>query len=118
MKQEAGRRKIKIRKGDKVKVIAGKDIGKEGEVEKVLRRENKAVVTGVNLLKKHLKRRGEKEPGGIVSVAAPLHLSNLVLICPKCKKPVRVGYQVKRGERKVRVCRRCREEVDPAKRGR
>lgn len=108
---------MKIKKGDKVKVIAGKDIGKGGEVEKVLRRENKAVVAGVNLLKKHLKRRGEKEPGGIVSVAAPLHLSNLMLICPKCRKPARVSYEIKKNGRKVRICRRCREEIDPAKRG-
>lgn len=106
---------MKIKKGDKVKVIAGKDIGKEGEVEKVLRRKNRAVVMGVNLLKKHVKKRGEKEPGGIVTVAAPIHLSNLMLVCPKCKKPTRVGYEIKKGGGKVRVCRRCREEIDVKK---
>jgi len=104
--------KIKIKKGDKVKVIAGKDIGKEGTVEKALRREGRVVVANVNLLKKHLKRRREGEPGGIVTVASPIHISNVMLICPKCSKPTRVGYRVKRSGKGVRICQRCQEEID------
>ena len=103
---------MKIKKGDKVRVITGKDIGKEGEVEKVLRRESKVMVTGVNLLKKHVKKRREGEPAGIVTVTAPINVSNVMLICSKCGKPTRVGYKVKRSGGKVRICRRCQEEIN------
>lgn len=112
MRHETGVKKIKIKKGDKVKVIAGKDVGREGEVEKVLRAKRKVVVKGINLVKKHVKRRREGEPAGIVSIAAPVQVSNVMLICPKCGKPTKVGYRVKRTGRKVRVCRHCQEEID------
>lgn len=103
---------MKIKKGDKVRVVAGRDISKEGEVEKVLRRGNRVVVAGVNLLKKHVRKRGEKEPGGIVTVTAPIHASNVMLICPKCNKPTKVGHKVKKSGGRVRICRRCQEEID------
>lgn len=108
---------MRIKKGDKVKVIAGRDIGKEGTVEKVLQRESRVVVTGINLLKKHVRKRREGEPGGIVTVTAPIHLSNLMLICSKCGKPTRVSFKMKKSGRKVRICRRCQEEIDPPKAG-
>lgn len=117
MRRETGTKKIKIRKGDKVKIIAGKDIGKEGEVERILRGENRAVVAGVNLVKKFVKRKGEREPGGIITVAAPIHISNLMLICPRCSKPTKVGYKVKEGGGRIRFCRRCGKEVDLPKAG-
>lgn len=117
-KQKAeGRKWLKIRKGDKVRVIAGRDIGKEGEVEKVVSDESRAVVAGINLLKKYVRKRGEREPGGIVTVAAPIHLSNLMLICPKCSKPTRVGGKVRDNGKKVRICRRCGGKVDSPKTG-
>lgn len=110
-----GRRRLKIRKGDKVRVIVGRDIGKEGEVERVLPNESRAVVAGINLLKKYVRKRGEREPGGIVTVAAPIHLSNLMLICPKCGKPTRIGGKTRDGGKKVRICRRCGGEIDSPK---
>lgn len=112
MKYEARVKKLKIKKGDKVKVITGKDVGKEGEVEKVLRRENKIVVTGINLLKKHVKKRREGEAAGIVTITAPIRVSNVMFICSKCNKPTRVGYKLKKSGGKVRICRRCGQEID------
>ena len=111
MRQEAGSRKIKIKKGDKVKIIAGRDVGKEGEVEKVISAKNKIVVTEINLVKKHLKRQREGEKGGIVTVASPVDVSNVMLICPKCSKPARVRYEYASAGKKTRVCKRCGKEI-------
>ncbi len=80
-------------------------------VETVLKDKRKVVVEGINLLKKHVKKRKEGEPAGIVTIAAPIDLSNVMLICPKCGKPTRVGYKVEKGGRKVRSCHRCGGEV-------
>jgi len=107
--------KIKIRKGDKVKVIAGRDIGREGTVEKVLRRGGCLTVPGVNMLKKFVKKGREGEPTGIISVAGPIHISNVMLICPRCKKPARVGFGAVSGGKQLRVCRRCGKEIDSRK---
>jgi large subunit ribosomal protein L24 len=104
--------KIKIRKGDKVKVIAGRDVDKEGTVGKVIPRENRVVVSEVNLLKKFVKKGKEGEPSGIITVAGPIDISSIMLVCPKCGKPTRVGLKLKPGGKKIRVCRRCREEID------
>jgi large subunit ribosomal protein L24 len=112
MKQEAGMRKLKIKKGDKVKVIAGRDVGKEGRVEKVIRDKNRLIVSEVNLLKKFVKKGREGEPSGIVSVPGPVDASNVMLVCPKCNNPVRVGFKLKKSGKRVRICRRCGEEID------
>lgn len=119
MRQDTGARKLKIKKGDKVKIIAGRDIGKEGTVERVIRRENRVVVSEVNLLKKFVKKGKEGEPAGIITVAGPISISSVMLVCPKCGKPTRVGLESKRGGlpagrrgKKVRICRHCREEID------
>ena len=77
---------MKIKKGDKVKIIAGKDRGREGVVEKVIPKEKRVVVTGVNLYKKHVKPRREGEKGGIIEIARPLDIAKVALICPKCKQ--------------------------------
>jgi large subunit ribosomal protein L24 len=95
----------RIRKGDTVVVISGAEKGKRGEVLKVLPRENRAVVQGVNMVKRHTKPRGLGQPGGIVEQEASIHLSNLMLIDTKTDKPTRVGFRVLEDGRKVRVAK-------------
>ncbi len=94
----------RIRKGDTVVVIAGSSLGKRGEVLRVHPKDNRAVVQGVNIAKKHTKPKGMGQPGGIVEVEATIHLSNVMLIDPKTDKPTRVGFRVVDG-RKVRVAK-------------
>jgi large subunit ribosomal protein L24 len=95
----------RIRKGDTVLVITGASKGRRGEVLRVIPRENRAVVQGVAIAKRHLKPRSVEEPGGIQEREAPVHLSNLMLIDPKSEKPTKVGFRVLEGGRKVRVAK-------------
>ena len=95
----------RIRKGDKVVVITGADRGKRGEVLSVLPKDDRAVVQGVNMAKRHTKPRGMGQPGGIIEREATIHLSNLMLVDPKTDKPTRVGFRVLDDGRKVRVAR-------------
>lgn len=102
---------MKIKKNDTVLIISGKDRGKKGKVIKVLSRENRIVIEGANLRKKHISARRAGEKGQIVEIAVPLDVSNIKLICPKCKKPTRVGHRVvERG--KFRICKKCKQEID------
>lgn len=100
----------KIRKGDSVVVLAGKDKGRTGEVIKVLPKDDKAVVRGLNLVKRH-QRQTQTQEAGIVSKEAPLHLSNLAIADPKDGKPTRVGFRVEDGK-KVRVAKRSGALID------
>jgi large subunit ribosomal protein L24 len=102
----------KIRKGDRVQVLAGKDKGRQGEVIRVMPAEGRAIVQGVNLVKKHQKPLGLGRPGGIREVEAPIHLSNLALVDPKSGKPTRVGFKVLEDGRKVRVAKKSGEVID------
>jgi len=95
----------RIRKGDRVEVITGAEKGKRGEVLRVLPKENRAVVQGVRMATKHTKPTGMGQPGGIVEVEAPIHLSNLMLVDPKTDKKTRVGYRVLEDGRKVRIAK-------------
>ena len=95
----------RIRKGDTVVVITGADRGKRGEVLSVAPKDDRAVVQGVNLAKRHTKPRGMGQPGGIIEREATIHLSNLMLVDPKTDKPTRVGFRVLDDGRKVRVAR-------------
>ena len=95
----------RIRKGDTVVVIAGADKGKRGEVLRVLPKDNRAVVQGVNIAKKHTKPRGMGQPGGIVEQEATIHLSNVMLIDGKSDKATRVGFRLLEDGRKVRVAK-------------
>ncbi|MBA3035820.1 MAG: 50S ribosomal protein L24 [Desulfobacterium sp.] len=101
-----------IKKDDKVKVIAGKDKGKIGKVVKVIRKDNRILVENVNIVKRHTKPSAKNRQGGIVSVEAPIHVSNVMLMCNKCIKPVRNKMQYLENEKKVRVCRKCSEIID------
>ena len=105
----------KIKKGDTVVVLRGKERGKTGEVIKVLREENRVIVKNVNHVKKHVKGIPNVREGGIYEIEAPIHISNVMLICPKCGKPTRVGIRtVVEGEvlRKYRYCKKCNENID------
>ena len=95
----------RIRKGDRVVVITGSDKGKQGEVLRVLPKENRAVVQGVKMAKLHTKPKGMGQPGGIVEKEATIHLSNIALIDPKTDKPTRVGFKMLENGAKVRVAR-------------
>lgn len=96
---------MKIKKNDTVVVIAGKDKGTTGKVVRVLPGESKAVIEGVNIVKKHTKPRQSGEKGQIVEKSLPIHISNVMMLDPKDNKPTRVGFQVKDGK-KVRVAKR------------
>ncbi|MBP0494378.1 50S ribosomal protein L24 [Pararoseomonas indoligenes] len=100
----------KIKKGDRVQVLAGKDKGKRGEVLSVIPTENRAVVQGVNVVKRHAKPQGMNQPGGIQEKEAPIHLSNLAVIDPKSDKPTRVGFRMD-GDKKVRVAKASGEVI-------
>ncbi|PWK66993.1 50S ribosomal protein L24 [Aminobacter sp. AP02] len=101
----------KIRKGDKVVVLAGKDKGRTGEVLSVQPKEDKAVVRGVNMIRRHQKQSQTQE-GGIITKEAAIHLSNLALADPKDGKPTRVGFQVQKDGTKVRVAKRSGEVIN------
>jgi len=101
---------MKIKKDDTVLVISGKDRGKKGKIIKVLPQENRIVVEGINLRKKHLRPRREGEKGQVVEIAAPLNVSNVKLICSKCKMPTRIGHRIV-GKNKFRVCKKCQQEI-------
>ena len=102
----------KIRKGDRVQVLTGRDKGKRGEVIAVNPTEKRALVQGVNVVKRHQKPRGMNAPGGIQEKEAPIHLSNLSLLDPKSGKPTRVGFTVLEDGKKVRVARPSGEVLD------
>jgi large subunit ribosomal protein L24 len=103
--------KLKIKKGDHVVVITGKDRGKKGEVLKVLPEENRAIVKGVAMVRRHQRQTASQE-GGIISKEAPVHISNLALEDPKDGEPTRVGYKFLKDGRKVRFARRSGEVID------
>jgi large subunit ribosomal protein L24 len=100
----------KIRKGDSVVVLAGKDKGRSGEVVQVMPKENRALVRGINMVKRH-QRQTQTQEAGIVDKEAPIHLSNLALADPKDGKPTRVGFKID-GDKKVRVAKRSGETID------
>ncbi|MBC6720430.1 MAG: 50S ribosomal protein L24 [Treponema socranskii subsp. buccale] len=103
-------KKFKIKKNDNVEVLAGKDKGKRGSVVRIIPKKDKVIVSGVNIVKKAMKRRSQQDQGGIVEVEAPLHISNVGVVCKKCGRPVKIGYKID-GDKKVRVCRKCGETL-------
>ncbi len=103
--------KFKIRKGDKVVVITGKDRGKQGEIIRMIPDENRALVRGINMVKRHTRQTAGQE-GGIISKEMPIQISNLALRDPKDGKPTRVGYKTLADGKKVRVARRSGETID------
>ena len=98
-------RKFKIRKEDQVEIIAGKDKGKRGSVVRVIRDKDRVIVAGCNIVKKAMKKRSQQDRGGIAEIEAPLHISNVAIVCKKCG-PTKIGYKID-GDKKTRVCRKC-----------
>jgi len=109
----AERVRIQIRKNDQVKVIAGKDLNKTGRVLRVLRDKGRVVVEGVSFLKRHTRPNPQKQiKGGIVEREAPIHVSNVMIICGACGKATRIGHNVLADGKKVRICRSCSSSLD------
>ena len=101
---------MKIKKGDTVVIISGKDRGRKGKVLKAFPEELKILVEGINLKKKHVRPKREGEKGQIVQIPAPVQISNLKVICPKCGKATRVGYKII-DKKKYRICKKCQKEI-------
>ncbi len=101
---------MKLKKGDLVKIVLGKDNGKTGKIEKVLPRIEKVLVTGVNQYKRHLKARAQGQASEIVTITKPLAVSNVALICPHCKLQTRIGFRIEKND-KIRVCRKCEKKI-------
>lgn len=102
---------MKLKKGDLVKVVLGKDKNRTGKIEKVLSKEGKVLVTGVNQYKRHLKARSQKQRSEIVTITKPLSLENVELICPHCKSITRIGFMLTKSG-KIRICRKCDKKID------
>lgn len=102
---------MKIRKGDKVQVLSGKDKGKTGEVMFSFPDKDTVIVEGVNLMKKHQRPLGEGNPGGIIDIDMPMHVSNVAILSPKDGKPTRVGFKILEDGTKVRICKRTGAEL-------
>lgn len=106
------RHTCKLKKEDKVKVIAGKDKGKIGKVIKVDRKKERVLVENINIMKRHQRPSAQNRQGGIVESESPINWSNVMLLCNKCVKPVRIKMQQLDDGKKVRVCRNCNEQID------
>ncbi len=104
--------KIKIKQNDTVKVLYGKDAGKEGKVLKVFLNEGKVLVAGVNIYKKSVKGDGKNKKSEIVSIVKPMVVSKVMLVCPSCKKTTRIGIDRDKNNKKVRICKKCNKNID------
>jgi large subunit ribosomal protein L24 len=102
---------LHIKKGDMVIVTAGKELGKTGKVLHVLTQKKRALVEKINIVKRHQRPTGQNQEGGILELENPLHISNLMYLCGKCEKGVRVGKKVLEDGRKIRICKSCGEEI-------
>lgn len=101
---------MKFKKNDSIIVTVGKDKGHKGKIDKVFPDEGKVTVSGVNVFKRHTKRKDDKNPGGIMDIVKPIHVAKIALVCSACGKPTRVGYLVAKNE-KVRICRKCGKKI-------
>jgi len=102
---------LKIRKGDTVQVMKGKDKGKKGKVISVSTQSHRALVEGINTVKKHKRRTQQDQQGGIVSIEMPISVANIMLICKSCNRPSRVGFAVSKDTAKNRICKSCKQVI-------
>ncbi len=101
---------MKIRKGDKIKVIAGKDKGRTGQVERVYPKSNKVLIQGINIYKKHIKKNEQMPKGGVVEIPRPIDAAKIALVCSHCGKATRIGYKIEK-KRKLRICKKCQSNI-------
>lgn len=97
----------KVKSGDTVLITNGREKGKQGKVSRVIPKEQRVIIEGLNLVKRHTKPRGQARRGGIIDKEAPLHISNVMVICPNCGRPTRIGYFIDDQGRKSRQCKKC-----------
>jgi len=102
----------RIKRDDQVLVLAGKERGKRGQVREVFQAQERVVIQGLNMVKRHQKQRKEREPAGIIAKEAAIHVSNVKLICKTCQKPTRITSRVRTDGVKVRVCKQCHQDID------
>jgi len=102
----------KIRKGDDVMVMAGRERGKRGRVQRINRKDGRLVIDGVNMTVRHIRPRPGVQQAGRIDLEAPLNASNVRMVCPHCNKAVRVGFSVLEDGKKVRVCKKCHEAIE------
>ena len=101
---------MKLRKGDHVRVLSGKDVGREGEITRVIPEQNRVIIDGVNVAKKHQRATKATMQGGIIDKDMPINASNVAIVCGSCGQPTRIGYRFE-GTEKVRVCRKCEKDL-------
>ncbi len=101
---------MKVRKGDTVQIMVGKDANKRGKVLSVDYKNSRVLIEGLNLYKKHKKPKKQGEKGEIINIVRPINIANVSLFCSKCNKPVRVGYKIE-GEKKLRICKKCKNNL-------
>lgn len=101
---------MKLKKGDSVKVVIGKDKGMVAKIDKVYAKKGLVVVAGVNQYKRHLKARRSGQRSEIITITKPLAIQNVSILCPSCKKETRVGYEI-RDKKKVRICKKCKSKI-------
>ena len=101
---------MKLKKGDNVLILLGKDKGKKGKIEKVFSKDSTVLIPDINVYKRHEKKRDDQHPGGIIPFTKPLNVSKVALICPKCGKQTRVGYRTVK-DVKERFCRKCEQTI-------
>ena len=104
--------KFHVKKNDLVMVVSGKERGKSGRILRVLPEKKKVIIEKINFIKRHARPHGKQRQGGILEKEAPLHLSNVMLLCEKCNKAVRIGHRAVEGNKKARYCRKCGEILD------
>lgn len=108
--------KVHVKEGDTVVVLTGKSKGVKGKVLEVFPKTSRVIVEDANIIKKHQKPRSQMEQGGIIEKPASIHSSNVMLICPRCSKPTRVGRFISENKEKSRICKKCNETIDTIKR--
>jgi len=101
---------MKLKKGDRVRVLAGKDIGKEGEITRVLIKRERVIIDGINVAKKHQRQQRQTMQAGIIDKDMPVHVSNVAILCSSCG-PTRIGYRFEDDGTKVRICRKCEKDL-------
>jgi large subunit ribosomal protein L24 len=102
---------LKIKKNDRIEIIKGKDKGKTGKVLRIEAAGDRLYVEGINIVKKHTRQKDQSKPGGIIKKEGPVMISNVKLVCPNCGKATRVGFEVKESGTKVRICRKCKQQI-------